>query len=43
MVPRGVVITEAVFALELANILIEQLGGDSLEKIKKRYKLNQQI
>ncbi len=36
-VPRAVPILEAVTALVLADVMLEKLGGDSLEEIKERF------
>jgi chorismate synthase len=36
-VPRAVVILEAVLAIELAQALLDKLGGDSLEEMRPRY------
>lgn len=36
-VPRAAVVGESVVALELANALLEKLGGDSLEEIRPRF------
>jgi chorismate synthase len=36
-VPRAVPILEAVIALELADALLEKLGGDSLEEMRPRF------
>jgi len=36
-VPRAVPVLEAVIAFELANALLEKLGGDSLEEMRPRF------
>lgn len=38
-VPRAVPIAEAVLALELADALLEKLGGDSLDELRQRFAL----
>ena len=37
-VPRAVPILEAVIAFEIADALIEKLGGDTLDEMKSRYR-----
>jgi chorismate synthase len=38
-VPRAAVVGEAMVAFELANALLEKLGGDSLDEMRPRFEV----